>query len=314
MSMMPVCELWVPDPEGTVLHRTAGSYVGYEIFERASDNVVFARGEGLPGRVWSTQQPEVLSTLDAPRNFVRARAAIDADLSAGFGLPIVHGDQVAAVLAFLVAQGPEPTGVMEVWCPDAKGELLVWHSGFYGQLDEILEVSMATRFAPGQGLPGRVWEHRRPEIVESLWPSESDEFLREEVAMVAGLTTGFAIPVIVGGEVRSVVVLLSTSDMTFAKVIEIWRPNADGTALEKDSGYYGRLSDFGSRSEAVTFGRGEGLPGQVWESGMPQLIAPLDANSGFARYQAAQSVDLTVAMGIPIIDGDEVTSVILMLN
>jgi len=111
-----------------------------------------------------------------------------------------------------------------------------------------------------------------------------------------------------------VVALLSTSDMTFAKVIEIWRPNAEGTALHKDSGYYGRLRDFGDKSAAVTFAPGEGLPGQVWQTGEPQLIAPLDASSGFARYQAAQSVDLTVAIGIPIIDGDRVTAVILMLN
>ena len=316
MSLMPVCELWVPDPERTFLRCEAASYVGYEAFRHASEGVVFARGEGLPGRIWSTRRPEVLATLDAPSDFVRARAATEADLSVGFGLPFVRNDEVVAVLAFLFAQGPEPTGVMEVWSPSTDDSKLVWHSGFYGELDEIREVSISTTFAPGEGLPGRVWQHRRPEIVESLWGSSSSdgEFLREEVAMVAGLTMGFAIPVIDHGRVQAIVALLSTIDMPFAKIMEVWVPDERDRVLRKRSGYYGRLGTFGDQSEDVSFAPGEGLPGQVWQSGVPQLIAPLDADSGFARYQAAQSADLSVAMGIPVIDGDRVTSVILLLN
>ena len=315
MSMMPVCELWIPDPSNAFLQCKAACYVGYEGFGRQSHGVAFARGEGLPGRVWATRRPELLATLDAPSDFVRARAAADADLSAGFGLPIIRNDEVIAVMTFLFAQGPEPSGVMEVWGPSSDSRELTWRSGFYGQLDEIREVSITTTFAPGQGLPGRVWQTRIPEIVESLWQSSSDEgeFVREEAAMVAGLTMGFAIPVIHGGDVQSVAALLSTSDMPFAKVMEIWVPNEEGTALQKKQGYYGRYAEFTHDGQS-TFAKGVGIPGQVWESGDPQLISPLNENSGFARFQAAQSVDLSVAIGIPILDGDRVTAVILLLN
>ncbi|MCA9705103.1 MAG: GAF domain-containing protein [Myxococcales bacterium] len=308
-----MCELWVPDPSKAFLQCKAACYVGYEGFGRQSHGVAFARGEGLPGRVWATRRPELLATLDAPSDFVRARAAADADLSAGLGLPIIRNDQVIAVMTFLYSQGPEPSGVMEVWGPSSDGRELTWRSGFYGQLDEIREVSVTTTFAPGQGLPGRVWQSRLPELVESLWEHSDGEFVREEVAMVAGLTMGFAIPVIHGGEVQSVAALLSTVDMPFAKVLEIWLPNEDGTALHKKSGYYGRYAKFTDDAQ-TTFGLGEGVPGQVWQTGEPQLISPLTEGSGFARYQAAQSVDLSVAIGIPVIDGNRVTAVILILN
>ncbi|MEM9461023.1 MAG: hypothetical protein AAGF11_43060 [Myxococcota bacterium] len=313
MSMMPVCELWVPDPSNAFLQCTSACYVGYEDFGRQSHGVAFARGEGLPGRVWATRRPDLLATLDAPSDFVRARAAADADLSVGLGLPVVCNDEVIAVMTFLFAQGPEPSGVFEIWGPSSDNRELTWRSGFYGQLEEIREVSLATTFAPGQGLPGRVWQTRLPEIVDSLWQNSTGEFVREEAAMVAGLTMGFALPVIHGGEVQSVAAVLSTVDMPFAKVMEVWLPNEDKTELHKKSGYYGRYAKFTDDAQA-TFKLGEGVPGQVWESKTPQLIHPLDEHSGFARYQAAQSVDLTVAIGMPIIEGDEVTAVILLLN
>lgn len=312
MSLKPVCELWIPNPQGTALLRSAASYVGYEDFAQQSEDVSFARGEGLPGRVWASRLPEVLAALDAPSSFVRAQAAVEADLSAGLGLPIIRDGDVVAVLTFLYAQGPEPTGVMEVWTPDESANALVWRDGFYGQLEDIKRSSMATRFAPGQGLPGRVWQTRLPDLMTALW--EATDFVREEVAAVAGLTSGLAIPIVDDGAVKAVATLLSTSDLPFARIIEIWLPSDDGTRLRKSAGYYGRLHSFVDTRPAVEFERGQGLPGQVWETGMPQLIAPLDKESGFARYQAAQSVDLTVAVGIPIMDGQRTTAVILLLD
>ena len=312
MSLMPVCELWIPDPQGTALQRAGASYIGYESFAEKSENVAFGMGEGLPGRVWASRRPEILSALDAPSSFVRAQAAVEAELSAGLGLPIIRDDKVVAVLTFLFAQGPEPTGVMEVWGPADDGQTLAWRSGFYGQLDDIKEASMATSFKSGEGLPGRVWASRLPDIIPSLWPSS--DFVREEVAAVAGLTTGFAFPIIRGGGVDSVAMLLSSSDMPFAKVMEIWVPDEDGASLRRQKGFYGRHSDFLDPNTDIKFALGEGLPGQVWQSGLPEIIAPLDEESGFARYQAAQSVDLTVAIGIPVVDGSRITAVILLLD
>jgi hypothetical protein len=313
MSLMPVCELWIPDAPGVFLRCAAGSYVGHEEFGDKSGDVAFAKGEGLPGRVWTSRQPEILTTLGAPSDFVRAKAAAATGLSAGVGLPILRGEHVAAVLTFLSAQSDKPTGMMEVWSPNADSSALTWRSGFYGALQDAQSESVATRFKLGEGLPGRAWKTRLPELVTTL-SLVSDNFVRHKVAKAAGLTTGIAIPIMLGVQVQSIVTLLSTSEMPFGQVMEIWIPSDDDKVLERKEGYYGKFGKFHDDGTTQTFARGEGLPGQVWESAMPQLIAPLDEKSGFARYQSARSAELSVAIGIPIIDGGRVTAVILLLS
>lgn len=313
MSLMPVCELWTPNAEGTALERKEASYIGYESFRDASEGVTFPKGEGLPGQVWQTGLPQVWTALDAPAGFIRAQAAADAGLSAGLGYPIMAGQEVTAVMVFLFAQGPEPTGVMEVWTPDPGGALLGWHSGFYGQLEDIKAQSVTAKFEPGQGLPGKVWQDGVPMLFPSLWPTS--DFVREEVAAVAGLKTGLGLPVWHDDKVVAVAALLSSDTMPFAKIFEIWLPDASGTALERGAGFYGRLGGFLSQEDQrAIFAKGSGLPGQVWESKTPRILSPLDEQSGFARYQAAQSAQLGVAIGIPVIAGNEVVAVVLLLD
>ncbi|MCA9709717.1 MAG: GAF domain-containing protein [Myxococcales bacterium] len=312
MPLMPVCELWTPDTSGVFLRCAAGSYTGHDEFGEMTQGVVFAKGEGLPGRVWASKHPEILATLGAPSDFIRAKAAAATGLTAGIAIPILRHGAVVAVLNFLTAQHTRLTGIMEVWSPTYDGSMLAWHSGFYGPLSEIRDLRVATRFSPGEGLPGRAWKNRRPELVTKLTLT-TDNFIRQEVAQGAGLTTGLSLPIMQGPYLKSVVTLLSTAEMPFGQVVELWEPNEDGTRLVRRDGYYGRFGKFYDEEADRTFELGEGLPGQVWESGMPQLIAPLDRDSGFSRYQAAQSSDLSVAIGIPVIDNEKVTSVVLLL-
>jgi diguanylate cyclase (GGDEF)-like protein/PAS domain S-box-containing protein len=57
-------------------------------------------------------------------------------------------------------------------------------------------------FAPGAGLPGRVWASKKPVWVRDV--TRDDNFLRADVAMEAGLKAGLGIPVIAGNEVIAV--------------------------------------------------------------------------------------------------------------
>lgn len=313
MPLMPVCELWTPDTTGVFLRCAAGSYVGHEEFGEKSQDVVFAKGEGMPGRVWASKHPEILATLGAPSDFMRAKAAAATGLTAGIAIPILRGGSVIAVFNFLTAQSHALTGIMEVWSPNYDSSALTWHSGYYGPLTEIRNLRVSTRFAPGEGLPGRAWKNRRPELVTKLTLTH-DNFVRQEIAEGAGLTTGISIPLIQGPYIKAVVTLLSTAESPFGHVVEIWEPNQAGDRLVRRDGYYGRFGKFYDDDADRTFEMGEGLPGQVWETAMPQLIAPLDEDSGFARYQAAESAHLSVAIGIPVIDDEKVTSVILLLS
>jgi PAS domain S-box-containing protein len=66
--------------------------------------ISFAPGIGLPGRVWATGKPLVLSDVARDANFPRAASATKAGLSGAFGFPILLRGEVAGVVDFL---GPE---------------------------------------------------------------------------------------------------------------------------------------------------------------------------------------------------------------
>lgn len=86
---------------------------------------------------------------------------------------------------------------------------------------------------------------------------------------------------------------------TFVRVAEIWTPDADGHLLELGGGLYAHAPEFGAVSRAMCFGRGEGLPGQVWEEGVPIILKDLQSGS-FQRAAAAQAAGLTCAVAFPV--------------
>ena len=69
-----------------------------EAFAIACRGMAFARGVGLPGRVWATGQPVWIRDVVSDRNFPRAEAAARAGLHGALGFPIAVGDDVLGVL------------------------------------------------------------------------------------------------------------------------------------------------------------------------------------------------------------------------
>ena len=90
----------------------------------------------------------------------------------------------------------------EAWLPSADRSRLechpVWH-GVAPGLAEFRQVSRQLGFAPGEGLPGRVWQTKQAEWIADLGPRS--RFPRLEVARRAGLAAGLGVPVLAHGEV-----------------------------------------------------------------------------------------------------------------
>jgi PAS domain S-box-containing protein len=98
-------EAWLPDEKGLVLHGTPVWHAAGETvarFHQLTRSARFARGEGLPGRVWDSRLPEWIEDLSDEPIFQRAAAAAEAGLHAGVGVPIVSGDRVVAVVCFFM--------------------------------------------------------------------------------------------------------------------------------------------------------------------------------------------------------------------
>ena len=62
----------------------------------------------------------------------------------------------------------------------------------------------------------------------------------------------------------------------------------------------GIVADGLLHSGELTFPRGVGLPGRVWESGRPALIADLGADPNFPRAQQAEAIGLRAGLALPI--------------
>ncbi|MFN6487834.1 MULTISPECIES: PAS domain S-box protein [unclassified Nostoc] len=98
-------EAWIPNEDGTVLEHSLGWY-GEESslgeFSRQSQTMKFALGLELPGRVWQSQEPEWIEDVSkvTKQVFLRSRQAAKVGFKASFGVPIMAGNQVLAVLVF----------------------------------------------------------------------------------------------------------------------------------------------------------------------------------------------------------------------
>jgi adenylate cyclase len=99
-----VGEAWIPDAEGTVLQSAPGWYASnarMDSFRSESEKLTFAMNIGLPGRVWASKQPEWVEDISQGYpHFLQSQIALELGFKAGFGVPILVGDEVLAVLVF----------------------------------------------------------------------------------------------------------------------------------------------------------------------------------------------------------------------
>lgn len=73
-------------------------------------------------------------------------------------------------------------------------------------LDQFRKVSETLTFAPGVGLPGRVWLTKQPEWEPHVGAQPETIFVRAEVAAECGFGAGLAIPITAGDRVLAVLV------------------------------------------------------------------------------------------------------------
>jgi hypothetical protein len=97
---------------------------------------------------------------------------------------------------------------------------------------------------------------------------------------------------------------------TFIRVVEVWVPDSNGSLLEFGGGLYGSARRFGALSRSMCFGRGEGLPGQAWETGRPIVLRQLDGTY-FRRARAAAAEGLTCAIALPLFAGPRLCAVLV---
>jgi PAS domain-containing protein len=112
-----------------------------------------------------------------------------------------------------------------VWRPRADGTVLecacTWHVQSGGaELAALARDARSATFAPGQGLPGRVWAFRRPAWVADVHRDGNEP--RADRAVRAGLLTAVAFPIAAGDECAGVIEFFAGG---------MQRPNAELNAM-----------------------------------------------------------------------------------
>lgn len=307
---MQVAEIWTPRAGKMILH--AGAYGSHHEFSDVSGRLGFRYGEGLPGSVWSSGKPQVWDTLDAAQ-FVRFDEASRAGLAAGLGIPVVTGGRpgTEAVVVLLCSGKSAGGGSIERWDVTPRRTELTCAGGYYGNLEPLARMSPRMSFQPGHGLPGMTMSSGMPMLIEDIKTSNS--FLLADIARECGIETGIGIPFYRGGQVAHVVVLLSAKKTPLAKAFEVWIPDSGGTLRLSQSFYAEGLEEFALASGKGAIKPGQGLPGIVYRTELPQIFGTIDT-APFVRHEAARRAGLKVGIGIPVSNGERVLAVVVLLS
>jgi PAS domain S-box-containing protein len=100
-------QAWVPNRDKTLLVCGPVWFCGeadLKHFRAVSEKSHFQPGVGLPGRVWKSKQPAWIDDVRHDPNFPRTKAAKAVGLKTAVGIPILTGDEVIAVIEFLMRE------------------------------------------------------------------------------------------------------------------------------------------------------------------------------------------------------------------
>jgi two-component system CheB/CheR fusion protein len=103
--------LWIYDESIGRLRCRAYWHSGapqFEKFGQLSSAVQFSMGEGLPGRVWASNEPLWIYDVVVDQNFPRAPAAREAGLHGGFAFPLLAGRAINGVIELFSERVVEP--------------------------------------------------------------------------------------------------------------------------------------------------------------------------------------------------------------
>jgi PAS domain S-box-containing protein len=100
--------VWEPDgPALTCRAVWTGPRAGADVFVAESRAVQLRPGEGLPGRVWASQEPAWVADVAGDASFPRAASAAAAGLYSGFAFPMRGTSGLLGVIEFFVAERRE---------------------------------------------------------------------------------------------------------------------------------------------------------------------------------------------------------------
>ncbi|MEG3875994.1 PAS domain S-box protein [Microcoleus sp. herbarium7] len=97
----------------------------------------------------------------------------------------------------------------EAWIPAASGTFLEHSETWYASdrdLNMFGRESKKIRFAPGLGVPGRIWSTQNVEWIEDISTAKNSVFARSQMAAAVGLKACLGVPIRASGQVLAVLI------------------------------------------------------------------------------------------------------------
>lgn len=158
-------EVWCEDVELGCLKLSEGYYGDLARFETLSRSIQFQKGVGLPGEVFSKEEPKLIPDITVDSSaFLRAKYAKEAGISAGVGIPFFGEGEKNAVLTFLSSQATPIARRFEVWKPADSEEILEFTGGIAGGETISEPAGMESVIAKGAHTIGAAWQFGLPLI------------------------------------------------------------------------------------------------------------------------------------------------------
>jgi len=110
------------------------------------------------------------------------------------------------------------------------------------------------------------------------------------------------------------IVLRRVCETTHWRLGEAWIPSPDGLSLECNASWLSSIQGTAVRRDAkdkLTFGPGQGLPGQVWLQKRVIWVHDLEKNEIFTSEPHAEEMGFKSSVGIPVLARNEVVAVLI---
>jgi len=296
MSFLRAVEVWIP--QGSYLLRSSTASLSDSAPHDSALSPLLHRGEGLAGAAFSTGRAQL-----------RAGEALGMPgYQSALALPFFAGSTLMAV-SVLYCGGESEVGCVEVWEPNQLREL-AHIAGYYGSFSAFERLSQVMRFQSGSGIPGLTWQRGMPLISADL--STSSSFLRAAAARELGIRSALSVPLFRSGSLNAVALFMATATSPLAPAVEIWMADAQQHLHISQSLYAPDLAAFEQNNRCVEFLPGQGLVGKVFDTGLPLALSRKNGET-FSGHVGAAEAGLSLAVGLPVHDGQRVRAVVTLL-
>lgn len=314
-TFIRIAEVWTPNQDGSLLELSSGLFPDAPAFEAITRQMVFALGEGLPGRAWEKGHPLMMREL-VGSYFKRAAAARAIDLTCAVACPVFQGHRLRCVVVLLMGGAPSSTGSVELWRNDSRlSSDMTLVDGFFGTHERSSELEALTHdgwLPRGAGVPGLAWQKGETVCIPDI--GRSKHFLRTEAALALGIGRALAMPCTVKDHSTWVLGLLSAPAAPIALRVEVWRNHASQPeTLERTAGFCESSGTLPCGDEGPTRQMANAGPiGKAWQTNVAQADGQLADWHSPADVKALGAAGITSVLVWPVVVDDAVQEVVAL--